>query len=113
MHRGRGRKIQPGQKVHASVAFCDKKYCPKASLPIDKKQRQWKDLVHSGTKFGIEWTRGWEDLLEMDIFDASTAGTVIQQIEDAVNPIVWVHRLTAMTWSGKSIYWQGIRTVRA
>ena len=94
--------------MHASIAFC-KNYRPKALLPLEKQQRYWEGVVGIGEKAGMEWTRGWEDLLEMDIFDASTADKIVEQIEASVNPTtpvnltIWVHRLTVMTWSGKLI----------
>ena len=98
--------MQPGQMVHASVAFC-KKYRPKALLPSNTELRNWDGLVDSGNKFATNWTQGWEDLLEMDIFDASTADMVIQRIQDSsANPIVWVHRLTVMTWTRKFVHRQ-------
>ena len=101
LHRGQGRQIQPGQKVHASVAFCSKYYRPKAHI----RGESWDMLVGSGTKFDTYWTRWWGDLLEMDIFDASTADTVIKKIQDpSINKVVWVHRLTVMTWSRKFVY---------
>jgi hypothetical protein len=100
LHRGRGRKIQPGQRVHASVAFCKKSYNPKARFS-DKQKNNFSRLVGRGDKSDLKWTYGWEDRLEMDIFDASTAETTIQRLGETQDPTVWVHRLTVMTWSGK------------
>ena len=102
LHRGHGRKIQPGQKIHASVAFCEESYKPKARFSDKFKGKVvWRNLVGQGNKSDLKWTRGWEDRLEMDIFDASAAETTIQRLGDALDPTVWVHRLTIMTWSGK------------
>jgi len=78
LHRGQGRKIQPGQKVHASVAYCDSSYNPKASLPaVENSSRTWKDLVGKAVKeegsgwiggIDLQWMMGWEDLVEIDMF---------------------------------------------
>ncbi|KAF8575301.1 hypothetical protein K439DRAFT_1623713 [Ramaria rubella] len=44
-HRGKGRQIQSGQKVHASVAFSPSEYRPKAALPPDDYPPKWEELI--------------------------------------------------------------------
>ena len=104
-HLGQGRNIQPGQTVHASVAFC-KEYFPKALLPRNSDSlMDWKSLVGSGTRYDVAWTKGRQHLLEMDIFDLSMAELVVNEIEVTINPdpVMWVHRLTVMTYSRMSV----------
>ena len=102
LHRGRGRKIQPGQRIHASVAFCKTLYEPKA-LFSDKGKEAWCNLIGRGNKSNLKWTHGWEDRLEMDIFDNKSAEITIEQLGNRQDPspTVWVHRLTIMMGSGK------------
>ena len=98
-HKGRGRKIKSGQKVHSSVAFCDHSYHPKAIL-LEK--RCLYELVGKGSRSNREWVKGWEDLIEMDIFDLSLMSNVIETLKSGTGSEsrMWVHRLTAMTSTG-------------
>ncbi|KIM36837.1 hypothetical protein M413DRAFT_285325 [Hebeloma cylindrosporum] len=96
-HKGRGRKIKPGQKVHSSVAFCNESYQPRAILPA---RRRLSELVGKGSRSNREWVEGWEDLLEMDIFDLSLMSNVIETLKSGTaggESPMWVYRLTAMT----------------
>jgi hypothetical protein len=50
----------------------------------------------------LSWTRDWEDLLELDMYDVSMAETVIRELEDPKSvATIWLHRLKAITRSGK------------
>jgi hypothetical protein len=98
-HKGRGREIKSGQKVHSSVAFCNENYHPRAVLP---EQRRLYELVGKGSRSNREWVKGWEDLIEMDIFDLSLMPNVIETLKSGTGggSRMWVYRLTAMTSTG-------------
>ena len=102
-HRGRGQKIKPGQKVHSSVAFCDESYHPRAILPDE---RCLYDLVRKGSRSNREWAKGWENLIEMDIFDLSLMSNVIETLKSGTGGGIsmWVYRLTAMTSTGGHLF---------
>ena len=94
----------PGQKVHSSIAFCNKSYCPKTVLP---EQRCWDGLVGKGLRSngGLEWVKGWEDLIEMDIYDLSLMGQVIETLKSGTgDSSIWVHRLTTMASTGRHFF---------
>ena len=98
-HKGRGRKIKPGQKVHSSVAFCDESYQPRAVLPDEGCLYE---LVGKGSRSNREWMKGWEYLIELDIFDLSLMSNVIETLKSGTGGenSMWVYRLTAMTSTG-------------
>lgn len=101
LHRGRGRKIKHGQKIHASVAFSPSTYCPKAVLPKAESSLKWEDLIQLNGDTQFNYPKDWEGWLEMDIFDPTTAQTVINNLESSsVDLRTSVHRLTVMTQSG-------------
>ena len=102
-NNGRGRKIKPGQKVHSSIAFCDESYHPKAISP---QKRSLCELVGKGSLSSREWVNGWEDLIEMDIFELSLMPTVIERLklERGSETSIWVYRLKAMMSTGEHIY---------
>ena len=102
-HKGRGRKIKPGQKVHSSVAFCDKSYHPKAFLP---QQRHLYELVGKGSLSNRDWVKGWEDIIEMDIFDISLLSNVIEILKSGTGSesSMWIYRLRAMTSTGRYLF---------
>ena len=99
LHKGRGRKIKSGQKVHSSVAFCDENYHPRAILPG---RRCLYELVGKGSRSNREWVKGWEDLIEMDIFDLSLMSNVIEMLKYGTGGAssMGAYRLTAMTSTG-------------
>jgi hypothetical protein len=106
LHRGKGRKIQSGQKIHASVAFSPSKYRPKAVLPKDGSPSNWEGLIQLNGDTQFDYPREWEGWLEMDIFDPTTARTVISNLESSsVDLLTSVHRLTVMTQSGAFFTW--------
>jgi len=102
LHRGRGRKILPGQKIHASVPFCQESYVPKAR-PLDGVK--WSSMVGRGRRQDMHWASHLGDVLEMDIFDHSVAQEVIEKLtsgpEEGAH--LWLHRLAVMTWSSNSL----------
>jgi len=105
-HLGQGRQIRLGQKVHASVAFCDKEYRPKAKFSQGDTELLWDRLIASGNKSDLDWARPCDGLLEMDIFDMATAATAIDKISNSEKEedlIGWVHRLTEMISMGRLV----------
>jgi hypothetical protein len=105
-HKGQGRIIKPGQKVHSSVAFCDERYHPRAILPD---QRCLDELLGKGSRSNREWAKGWEYLIEMDIFDLSLMSNVIETLKSGRGggSRMWVYRLTAMTSTGWRFFYAG------
>ena len=107
-HKGRGRKMKSGQKVHSSVAFCNEGYHPRAILP---EQGCLYELVGKGSRSNREWVNGWEDLIEMDIFDLSLMSNVIEMLKSGTGgeSSMWVYRLMAMTSTGERfLCWKSI-----
>jgi hypothetical protein len=114
LHRGKGRKIQPGQKIHASVAFSPSKYRPKAVLPKDGSPSNWEGLIQLNGDRQFNYPEEWEGWLEMDIFDPTTAQTVINNLEiSSVDLLTSVHRLTVMTRSGAFFTWSAMSQLSA
>ncbi|OBZ68812.1 hypothetical protein A0H81_10990 [Grifola frondosa] len=105
-HCGNGRTILPGQTIHASVAFCPRGYLPKAQLPSNTKN-DWKDLIGKGKKYDMDWIVRWRGLLELDIFDATAASTLVSNLQNQFahdrETAVWIHRLKIMaaSWQGR------------
>ncbi|OBZ69903.1 hypothetical protein A0H81_10371 [Grifola frondosa] len=101
-HLGKGRTIRPGQKIHASVAFCTKGYIPKAQLPCEIKDN-WHGLVGMGDRFDMDWTKNWNGLLELDIFDTECAVSLMNNFKDLSareeDIAMWIHRLNMMTYT--------------
>ncbi|KAJ7686775.1 hypothetical protein B0H17DRAFT_939989, partial [Mycena rosella] len=99
-HLGSGRIITPGQRIHASVAFKNPEYHPRATfrggggIP-------WPSFVGKDLDGDFEWTNDWRDLLEMDLFDASFTVEAVQNLksvweqgEDSENSeAYWIKRL--------------------
>jgi len=96
-HRGKGRKIVAGQKIHASVAFKPSCYKPLAQAKSPQGKIDWELLVGSGKTDDISWTQQWEEYLEMDVFDHSTVRPILEKLRDVNQPaenLRWVlHRL--------------------
>lgn len=89
----------PGQKLHSSIAFCPETYHPKAILP---QSRRWDGLVAKGPS-DLNWADGWEEVLEMDIFDYSQMHDVIEKLKSGTgsDESMWTYRLTVMTSTGE------------
>ncbi|KAF8517077.1 hypothetical protein BU17DRAFT_92250 [Hysterangium stoloniferum] len=103
-HRGRGRKIQPGQKVHVSLGYCVSPYLPKASLPEGK--GTWSDYVSPCEREAeydlpsrIEADK--KDLFELDIFDGDATEHTMKMIESAADSTGGLHRLKIILKSYK------------
>ncbi|KAF8517062.1 hypothetical protein BU17DRAFT_67176 [Hysterangium stoloniferum] len=100
-HRGRGRKIQPGQKVHVSLAYCVRPYLPKALLPVGKGTlsafvRPYKPEPEPEPEYYLPGLYQDNDLFELDIFDADATEHIMKMIESAADPTGGLHRLEIM-----------------
>jgi hypothetical protein len=80
-HRGKGRKIVSGQKIHASVAFKENHYNPRAQAISSMPKIKWESLVGTGKINDICWTQKWEGQLEMDIFDRSLVQNIVEELK--------------------------------
>ena len=71
-HRGKGRQIQPGQKIHSTVAFLPLGSRPKARLPLamDEWSKKLGDLAKSKGETQLNYPEDWSDWVEMDVFDS-------------------------------------------
>lgn len=72
-----------------------------------KTSRTWKELVGTGSQTDFSWIENWDiDLLELDIFDLSTAEKIVKElIRSPDNPkMFWyLYRLELMCRSRKPI----------
>ena len=75
-HLAGARKIKPGQKVHASVAFIHGNYKPKATLQRSGAEIEWERILGKGNKDNVDWADGLQHLLEMDLFDYSNGAAI-------------------------------------
>ncbi|KDR77529.1 hypothetical protein GALMADRAFT_407064 [Galerina marginata CBS 339.88] len=80
LHRGRGRVIYTGQKIHASVAFCAPEYVPRASFGDDPDSTQWKDFVAKGLAGTLAASPNWQCRIEMDLFDVSASYGLLESL---------------------------------
>jgi hypothetical protein len=103
LHFGEGRVVYPGQKIHASVAFCKPTYRPKARIPDHPSLKDWGDLVHAGGRGRVDWATRMQDVLEMDIFDHEAAINVVNKLttNQGDDYELWLHHLDVMMWSCK------------
>lgn len=103
-HRGKGRTIYPGQKIHASVAFKAKSYQPKATFIDTQTNPNWKELVGEGLP-GKSGSDDWMQHLELDLFDTAAGLDAISGLTEAnISPANLLHilnRLDFMTTLGK------------
>ncbi|THH17761.1 hypothetical protein EW146_g3118 [Bondarzewia mesenterica] len=110
-HRGRGRRIHSGQKIHATVAlFSPEKYKPKAILPPEAADGDWHKLITSPQSGSYAHTldKGldrWKFWFEMDVSDMVEA--VIRDFGDLTSIFVTVDRLDRLIQSA-----EGARAVR-
>ncbi|KAJ7140600.1 hypothetical protein C8R44DRAFT_846729 [Mycena epipterygia] len=88
-HNGKGRVIVKDQLVHASVAFKDENYKPRASFSSSK--LTWNSLVGRGNLQDIGWAQEWQPHLEMDLFDPALAGEIGRDFVEATGEHRWQH----------------------
>ena len=70
LHNGRGRAIYPGQKIHASVAFMDQHYKPKATFK-HAPTLDWTYIVGHGASGHFMRYPEWNERLDLDLFDVN------------------------------------------
>jgi hypothetical protein len=83
-HRGKGRAILPGQKIHASVAFKAKSYKPKATFIGDRSNLTWNELIGEGHSWNFRGSglADWQQHLEMDLFDHTSGSDAFATLAD-------------------------------
>lgn len=91
-HCGKGRVIQPGQKIHASVSFIHN-YQPKATFSRSMTGKGWNNILGVGKKDGVDWADGITDRLEMDLFDLSNITTIIDKVSENLDDVDSIGRL--------------------
>lgn len=90
--------IYPGQKIHASVAHGPSKYVPKAVFG-EESNLTWKDFIEQGLSGTLATASKWQNRVEMDIFDLSTAPKLVETLRDAeVFEDASLHRLKCLTF---------------
>ena len=89
--------------MHSSIAFCKGNYQPKAILP---EQRRLSELVGKGKLSHREWVKGWEDFIEMDIFDLLLMSNIIETLKSGTggDSRIWAYRLKVMTSTGRYMF---------
>ena len=100
-HRGKGRAILPGQKIHASLAFKAKDYTPKASFIDDHSDLKWEELIGEGLSWNFRGSglANWEQHLEMDLFDYASGANAVATLADRnLTPEDIVHILRRITF---------------
>ncbi|KIM73856.1 hypothetical protein PILCRDRAFT_14925 [Piloderma croceum F 1598] len=93
-HLAKGRVIQPGQKIHASVAFI-RDYQSEATFG-EGMRNEWRDIVNSGKQDNVEWTKAIKGILELDLFDHSEAKISIERFKLDASNIDVIRRLEFM-----------------
>jgi hypothetical protein len=69
----------------------------------------WENLIQLNGDTQLKYPEEWKDWLEMDIFDPTTAQTVIKNLESSsVGLLMSVHRLTVMIQSGTYFNWSAM-----
>jgi hypothetical protein len=75
--------IKQGQKLHASLAFMKKKYCPQATFSVDKADMSWNKIIGIGEETTTDWIPYClSDLLELDLFDHSAVPDILKRLDD-------------------------------
>ncbi|KAJ7151489.1 hypothetical protein C8R46DRAFT_485700 [Mycena filopes] len=102
-HCRAGRIIVSGQLIHASVAFQQKPYIPRATF--SKPPLEWPSLVgHDLGNDDFRWVPRFADVLEMDLFDGPSIYHAISEFQAASPPTdvdYWILRLKFMALSGR------------
>jgi hypothetical protein len=96
-----------GQLIHASVAFKDNSYMPRASFSeaFSDHESPWDSLVGQGKVDDIGWAQSWQTRLEMDLFDPSLAGDIGRKFVDAIGEHRWplLKRIPFLALSGEIV----------
>ncbi|KAJ6590057.1 hypothetical protein DFH09DRAFT_909378, partial [Mycena vulgaris] len=81
---GAGRIIVPGQRIHITVAFKNADYRPQATFrEHGTGVESWKSFVGKDTETAdFDWTRQFENLVEMNLFDASFTFEAVQKLKN-------------------------------
>ncbi|KAJ7852648.1 hypothetical protein B0H14DRAFT_2354728 [Mycena olivaceomarginata] len=82
-HRGAGRIIAPGQRIHISVAFkSPNNYHPRAKF-LESDSIKWESFVGAmiDQSNGFEWALDLEGQVELDLFDASFTTQAITKLQ--------------------------------
>lgn len=86
-----------GQHIHASVAFKNRTYAPKAALT----GFDFTELVGTGKDNDFSWTERFEQILEMDLFDLSYIQKAISSLKTtSSNGLYNLNRLAFIAASG-------------
>jgi hypothetical protein len=93
--------------IHASVAFKQANYTPRARC---LKGKSWEDIIGRGRNEDIDWARYLTDILEMDLFDHSEAGSLIARLRswrevDEGNVQVFLERLSLFALYGTGVFY--------
>ncbi|KAJ7146836.1 hypothetical protein C8R44DRAFT_600241, partial [Mycena epipterygia] len=79
-HRGAGRVIVPGQRIHISVVF-KKEYVPRATFLQDSGIK-WESFVGKDVETGtFDWAHQFGDKVEMDLFDGSLMVEAVEKLQ--------------------------------
>jgi hypothetical protein len=84
--------IKPGQKIHASVAFIEQEYRPKANF-AEGMTWKWDDILRMGKQDEISWTKEIEGILEMDLFDHLNVPALIHDLKTNIDKLESIGRL--------------------
>lgn len=86
--------------IHASVAYRDSKYRPKANfIGYRSRTPQWQDLIGEGRSGKYLKSHTWKDYLEKDLFDLRDTPTLISELDndnDADHALGLLHKLNFM-----------------
>ncbi|KAJ7357885.1 hypothetical protein DFH08DRAFT_436982 [Mycena albidolilacea] len=113
-HRGAGRIIAAGQRIHISVAFKNpNNYHPRADF-LESDGIKWESFVGGmiDESKGFEWALDLGGQVELDLFDASFTTEAITKLQDIWkkgstsgaddnNESYWMNRLAFMAPSGR------------
>jgi tetratricopeptide (TPR) repeat protein len=114
-HRGAGRVIAPGQRIHISVAFKNPSYFPRAEFLLANSIK-WDSFVGGMIESNdFDWALGFGEQVELDLFDASFATQAINNLNNIwgkgdhhggtpgveADESYWMNRLAFMAPSGR------------
>lgn len=85
--------IKPGQKIHASVSFI-KGYESRAKFSPRMAEGDWGSIIEKGRRDESDWAKEIENLLELDLFDYSNVGAIIDKFKQGPDNTSYLDRLT-------------------